>query len=83
MHNPTSDDNNNESVPFDIEKKRGYRNCLKRYSVCGYQNEFDRMEWKKSIKTGLTLKYWHRNAFQVVDYDLILLHGFEFELPIT
>lgn len=47
MHNPTYDDNNNESIPLDIEKKRGYRNCLKRYSMCGNQNESDRMEWKK------------------------------------
>lgn len=46
MHNSTSDDNN-ESIPFDIEK-RGYRNCLKRYSMCGNQNESDRMEWKKN-----------------------------------
>lgn len=81
MHNPTSDDNN-ESIPFDIGKKRGYQNCLKRYSSEN-QNEFDRMDWKKK-ETGLTLKYWHRNAFQAVDYyNLILLYGSQYSVPIT
>lgn len=57
-----------------ILKKRGYRNCLKLYSMCENQKESDRMEWKKN-ETGLTLKHWHGNAFQVVDYDLISLYG--------